>query len=47
MDGKILLRADHVIEAMLKNLGAKVRLIDAPFDPEGGAYGVGHTHSHA
>lgn len=47
MDGKILLRADHVIEAMLKKLGAEVRPIDAPFDPEGGAYGMGHTHSHA
>ncbi len=46
IDGKILLRADHVIEAMLNKLGAQVRLIEAPFDPEGGAYGIGHTHSH-
>lgn len=43
---KIRLRADHVIEAMLHRLGAKVHHIEAPFDPEGGAYGHGHTHSH-
>ena len=42
----IRLRADHVIEAMLDQLGATVRRIEAPFDPEGGAYGHGHTHSH-
>ena len=46
VDGKIRLRADHVIEAMLQKLDASVRHIDAPFDPEGGAYGHGHTHSH-
>jgi urease accessory protein len=43
---KIRFRADHVIEAMLQKLGAEVRPVDAPFDPEGGAYGHGHTHSH-
>lgn len=42
----ILLRADHVIATMLVKLGAEVRSIDATFDPEGGAYGHGHTHSH-
>ena len=39
-------RADHVIESMLQTLGAEVRPIQAPFDPEGGAYGHGQTHSH-
>lgn len=43
---KIRLRADHVIEDMLQRLGADTRSIEAPFDPEGGAYGHGHTHSH-
>lgn len=43
---KIRLRADHVIEDMLQRLGADTRHIDAPFDPEGGAYGHGHTQSH-
>ena len=39
---RILIRYDHVIEAMLRNLGATVTRIDAPFDPEGGAYAHGH-----
>lgn len=46
IDGKIRLRADHVIEDMLTRLGVTISHIDAPFDPEGGAYGHGHTHSH-
>jgi urease accessory protein len=46
------IRRDHVIEAMVKGLGARVIEIEAPFDPEGGAYaGAFHahaeTHSHA
>jgi urease accessory protein len=42
----IRIRRDHVIEAMLKGLGARVIEIDAPFDPEGGAYaGAGHAHA--
>jgi urease accessory protein len=46
VDGRIRLRADHVIEDMLEKLGADTRRLDAPFDPEGGAYGHGHTHPH-
>lgn len=42
----IRIRPDHVIEAMVKGLGASVTKIDAPFQPEGGAYG-GHSHGHA
>jgi len=39
------IRRDHVIEAMVKGLGARVVEIEAPFDPEGGAYaGGGHAH---
>jgi urease accessory protein len=42
------IRRDHVIEAMVKGLGARVIEIEAPFDPEGGAYaGGGHAHDHA
>ncbi len=38
-------RRDHVIEAMVRGLGARVIEIEAPFDPEGGAYaGRGHGH---
>ena len=32
------IRRDHVIEEMVKGLGARVVEIEAPFDPEGGAY---------
>jgi urease accessory protein len=39
------IRRDHVIEAMVKGLGARVIEIEAPFDPEGGAYAdAGHAH---
>jgi urease accessory protein len=38
-------RRDHVIEAMVKGLGARVIEIEAPFDPEGGAYDGGHAHA--
>jgi urease accessory protein len=41
------IRRDHVIEAMVKGLGARIIEIEAPFDPEGGAYaGGGHGHAH-
>jgi urease accessory protein len=42
------IRRDHVIEAMVKGLGARVIEIEAPFDPEGGAYaGAAHAHAEA
>ncbi len=34
----IRLRGDHVIEEMVRGLDASVVEIEAPFDPEGGAY---------
>lgn len=34
-------------EELLKALGAKVAMIDAPFEPEGGAYEVHAHHGHA
>ena len=43
---RLRIRADHVIVAMIKGLGADVQAIDAPFDPEGGAYGHGAGHGH-
>jgi urease accessory protein len=39
------IRRDHVIEAMVRGLGARVIEIEAPFDPEGGAYAEA-THGH-
>ena len=42
------LRRDHVIEEMVRGLGARVIEIEAPFDPEGGAYAAAHAaHDHA
>jgi urease accessory protein len=44
-DGKIYIRRDHVIEGMVKGLGATVAPVERPFHPEGGAYDSGsHLH---
>ena len=43
---RILIRQDAVIRTMLEGLGASVTEIEAPFDPEGGAYASGHHHHH-
>ncbi len=44
---RILIRFDPVIAGMLTGLGASVSRTDAPFEPEGGAYGGRHTaHQH-
>ena len=43
-DGFLRLAPDHVLEEMLKRLGAKVSAVEAPFEPEAGAYGGGHRH---
>jgi urease accessory protein len=45
-DGWLRIKPDHVIEAMLAGLGARLTALEAPFDPEGGAYGHGRTHGH-
>ena len=42
----LLIQADPVIGHMLEHLGAVVEPLTAPFNPEGGAYGHGRTHSH-
>jgi urease accessory protein len=45
--GRLRLRADHVIAAMVEGLGGRVTWRDAPFDPEIGAYaGAPQEHSH-
>ena len=43
---RLRIRRDHVIEDMLVKLGARVAHVEAPFNPEGGAYGHGRTHGH-
>jgi urease accessory protein len=40
------IRRDHVLEAMLIGLGARLTPIEAPFDPEAGAYTPEHRHDH-
>ncbi len=44
---RVRLKRDAGLEALLHALGAKLTLIDAPFEPEGGAYEGGHDHGHA
>ncbi len=43
---RIRIRADHVIEEMVELIGGHVETIEAPFDPEAGAYAGGHSHLH-
>lgn len=43
---RLIIRADHVLEAMLHKLGAQVGHAMLPFAPEGGAYGHGRTFGH-
>jgi urease accessory protein len=45
-DDVILIRDDHVIVDMVERLGATVRRVQRPFNPEGGAYGQ-HNHDPA
>jgi len=44
------IRDDHVIADMVRGLGARTRIVERPFNPEGGAYGqaavLGHSHRH-
>jgi urease accessory protein len=37
---------DHVLDAMLAQLGLTVLQEQAPFEPESGAYSGGHHHHH-
>lgn len=47
---RLRIRRDHVLEDMLRGLGAALAPIEAPFDPETGAYdhasAPGHAHPH-
>jgi urease accessory protein len=44
---RIRIRDDHVIADMVRTLGAAAEPVQAPFDPEAGAYAGGHPHAHA
>ena len=43
---RLIIRQDHVLEAMLRQLGAEIQHANLPFRPEGGAYGHGRTFGH-
>jgi urease accessory protein len=45
IDKSFRIRRDHVLEAMVKGLGAIIKPVEAPFDPEPAAP-HGHDHSH-
>src|SRR6266851_7566358 len=42
--GRLRMRRDHVVEDMLRGLGAQLAPVEAPFEPEPGAYGHEHRH---
>jgi urease accessory protein len=42
----VYIREDHVIADMARGLGAQVRSVERPFNPEGGAYGQGSVSGH-
>ena len=41
---RLRIRRDSVLEEMLRGLGAKLSFVEAPFEPEAGAYEHGHRH---
>jgi len=44
---ELRIRRDHVLEDMLRLLGAELTPLEAPFYPEGGAYEERDGHAHA
>jgi urease accessory protein len=43
---RLRIRCDAVLEDMLRGLGAQLSPVEAPFEPEQGAYGQEHRHGH-
>lgn len=44
--GFVRIAQDHVLEELARKLGARVSHLEAPFEPEGGAYGGVHGGEH-
>jgi urease accessory protein len=44
---RLRVRRDPATEKLLATLGVMTRIVDAPFEPEGGAYSGGHHHDHS
>jgi urease accessory protein len=43
---RVRVRREPALETLLRSLGAKLLTIEAPFEPEGGAYAGSHGHHH-
>ena len=46
LTNRVRARREAAVETLLTSLGAKVTKIDAPFEPEGGAYALSQAHDH-
>ena len=46
LTNRVRARREAAVETLLTSLGAKVTMIDAPFEPEGGAYALSQAHDH-
>ena len=46
LPGKLRFSSDHVLGDMVRGLGLKLAEIEAPFEPESGAYGAHGSHGH-
>ena len=46
LPGALRIRPDHVLVEMARNLGAAIRELAAPFQPESGAYAQAAAHAH-
>jgi urease accessory protein len=44
LDRHLRIRPDHVIADLVRHLRGAIEALDAPFDPEAGAYAGGHRH---
>jgi len=47
LTNRLRMRRNDALEAMLGALGARLTAIEAPFDPEGGAYAAQASHDHS
>ena len=45
-DGYLAIEPDPVLREMLDRIGVLCAEVEAPFQPESGAYGGGHQHGH-
>jgi urease accessory protein len=43
---RLRIRADHVVAEMVRGLGGRLAALEAPFDPETGAYAAGDQKPH-